>query len=116
MGNGPVFIEAAASLEQGFEQGDGLIVGQSFLFPGVHRVKNGIGLALGNGLVVKGYHVGGGQAGFLVIKPPDLLEMGCGDFFHIFADFDFGDDAALAVFNGGQLVYAAENGGAAGGD
>ena len=46
----------------------------------------------------------------------DLFEVGIGDLGGIFADFDFGDDAALPVLHGGELVDPAEHRLGLGGD
>src|SRR5699024_12011482 len=58
----------------------------------ISGVENGVGLALRHFLLVEGHHIGRGQAGFFVVKTPYLLEMRCGDFFHILTDLDLGDD------------------------
>ena len=42
--------------------------------------------------------------------------MGIGDLGHVLADFDLGDDGAVFVLDGGELVDAAEDGLALGGD
>ena len=72
-------------------------------------VKNLIGLRIINDFVLKRYNVGNCLAAFVVEKSPNLFKGGNGDFYGIFAYFDFRNNISFGSLNGNQLVNSAEN-------
>ena len=96
-------IHQPAPLEDGHHQLLHLDVGIHLPLPGGVRVEELQGLGEVELLVVEADQVGLRLAGVLGENAVYLLKVWGGDFGGVFADFDFGDDPALIVLNGGQL-------------
>ncbi len=75
-------------------------VGENLFFPGGNRIKNRNGFGGIHYLVIQGNIVGDSLAVFFVEKTIKGLKVWCGDLFNAFADFNFGQIAAVAVLNG----------------
>ena len=84
--------------------------------PAVMGVADLQGLGIVHRLVPQTDVVGLGHAGVPVEEAVHLLEAGVGDLAHVLADLDLGDDAAVLALHGAELVHAAENRVALGGD
>ena len=104
------FVNANAVLEYRLKKLDRFKIGKRLFLPGVDRIEDRKRLARVDCLVVNGKIVGDRLSAFLFDKAVDLLEVRCRDLFGVFAYLDLRNDLTLVVFNGTELVDAAENG------
>ena len=109
-------VDQLAVLEDLDKQLGGGEVGEGLALPGVLGVEDLQGLRVVDGLVVEADQVGLGLARIAAAEAVDLLEVGGGDLAHILGDLDLGEDGAVGLLNGAELVDAAEDGVALGGD
>ena len=72
--------------------------------------------AVVHGLVVDRQIVGNGLAGVTAIEAVELLEVRCRDLADVLADLDLGDDVSVLILHRDELVDAAEDRLALGGD
>ena len=109
-------VDAFSVQEHGYQQLAGLEIADILGFPCGIGVKEHQRLVFIQLFIINRHIIGDGLAVIPVIKAIDLFEMGNGDLFHIFTAFDLGNDLALFVFHGSQLIHAAEHRLALGGD
>ena len=98
-----LFVDRHEQLTQGE-----VLVGLAL--PGKVGVKQLQRLGIVHRFVVQTDQVGLGLCGFVVVNAVDLLEVRGGDLLHVFGKLDAGDDLALFVLDGADLVHAAEDG------
>ena len=87
-----------------------------FPLPAVMGVADLQGLGVVHRLVAEADVVGLSHAGVPVEEAVHLLEAGVGDLAHVLADLDLGDNGAVLILHGAELVHAAEHRVALGGD